>query len=150
MNTLEMALTFGGLCASVLGIILAAIFKPSKKTIGKYTPVAIICVGILSAIIGFSIYHFNTVEYEHNEITVTITDKNSRYHKYKNRRYRKKNNNCRRDYYFYFDDHKVKVDHTTYNKYDIGDTVVITETITYRLDRKTGEKEIEDISYEEN
>ena len=104
MNTLEMALTFGGLCASVLGIILAAIFKPSKKTIGKYTLVAIICVGILSAIIGFSIYHFNTVEYEHNEITVTIADKNSRYHKYKNRRYRKKNNNCRRDYYFYFDD----------------------------------------------
>ena len=150
MNTLEMALTFGGLCASVLGIIVAAIFRHFKKLIGTYISMAIICVGVLSTVIGFSIYHFNTVEYEHNEITVTITDKNSRYHKYKNSRYRKKNNNCRRDYYFYFDDHKVKVDHTTYNKYDIGDTVVITETITYRLDRETGEKEIEDISYEEN
>lgn len=149
MNTLEMALTFGGLCASVLGIILAAIFNHFEKVIGKRISIAIICVGILSTVIGFSIYNFNTLEYEHNEITVTIADKNSRYHAYKNRRYRKKNNNCRRDYYFYFDNNRVKVDHTTYDKYDIGDTIVITETITYRLDRETGEKEIEDISYNE-
>ena len=76
MNTLEMALTFGGLCAFVLGIILAAIFRHFKKLIGTYISMAIICVGVLSTVIGFSIYHFNTVEYEHNEITVTITDKN--------------------------------------------------------------------------
>lgn len=149
MNTLETTLVFGGLCASVLGIILAAIFSHFKKRIGECISIAIICVGILSAVIGLFIYHFNTIEYEHNEISVTITDKNSRYHKYKNRRYRKKNHNCRRDYYFYFDDNRVKVDHTTYDKYDIGDTIVITETITYRLDRETGEKEIEDISYNE-
>ena len=142
MNTLETALTFGGLCAFVLGIILAAIFNHFEKVIGECISIAIICVGILSTVIGFSIYDFNTLEYEHNKIVITITDKSSR-------SYRSGKYNLHHDYYFYFDDNRVKVDHTTYNKYDIGDTIVITETITYRLNRETGEKEIEDISYNE-
>ena len=142
MNTLEMALAFGGLCAFVLGIILTAIFCHFEKLIGTYISIAIICVGILSTVVGFSIYNFNTLEYEHNEIVITITDKSSR-------SYRSGKYNLRHNYYFYFDDNKIKVDHTTYNKYDIGDTIVITETIAYRLDRETGEKEIEDISYNE-
>ena len=142
MNTLETALTFGGLCASVLGIILAMIFNHFEKVIGECISIAIICVGILSIVIGFSIYNFNTLEYEHNEIAITITNKSSR-------SYRSGKYNLRHDYYFYFDDHRIKVDHTTYNKYDIGDTILITETIAYRLDRETGERTLENVTYNE-
>lgn len=145
MNTLECILVFGGLGAVVVGLILAAIFIHFDICINISTTLCPILIGfgLMSLLSGVILYDTNTLEYEHTEIIITIEDKKTISH-------RMGKYGVRHDYFFYFNENdKIEVDCGTYDKYNVNDELVIKKTYCYRVDRETGERTLEKITYNE-
>ena len=94
-------------------------------------------IGIFILFCGVSLYDYNTTVTETETILITITDKGAvRKNGYKTHR---------RYYYFYFfsdenTEEKMRVDFSTYDKYEVNDTIAVTKSTTYRIDRDTKEK----------
>lgn len=124
----------------VLILIAAIIVAKSDFMSGSLLKiVTIMAITGLFFVVGAGIsYNVATTETETEKILITISDKDTE---------RKRAGKAHRThYYFYFfvdenTENKVQVDFSTYNKYDINDTIVITKTTTYNIDRDTKEKE---------
>lgn len=145
MNTLEGILFFGGLGAVVIGLILAAIFVYFEICNDIATRICVILIGcgVMFFVLGNAIYDVNTLEYEHTEIVITIENKRAISH-------RAGKYGIRYDYFFYFNGNdKIEVDESTYNNFNKGDTLVIKKTYCYRVDRETGERTLEKVTYNE-
>ena len=148
MNMLEGILFYGGAASFVLGLILIAVFVRTgifSKNLGRLC-VFLIGFGIVIFCIGDAMYDENTLEAEHTEIVITIEDKKVIAH----RRHHIRNYSVRHDYFFYFNEcEKIEVDYNTYKKYNINDELVIKKTYWYRIDKETGERTLEKITYNE-
>lgn len=144
MNTLEGILFFGGLVAVVIGLILAVIFVYFDIYNDIATRICVILIGggVMFFVLGNAIYNVNTLEYEHTEIVITIENKRAISHHTKY--------NIHHNFFFYFNGNdKIEVDESTYNNFDKGDTLVIKKTYCYRIDRETGERTLEKVTYNE-
>lgn len=124
----------------VLILIAAIIVAKSDFMSGSLLKiVTIMAITGLFFVVGAGIsYTEATTETETEKILITISDKNTER--------RRAGKVSRTHYYFYFfidenTENKVQVDFSTYNKYDINDTIVITKTTTYNIDRDTKERE---------
>lgn len=147
MNILEGILCYGGIVGFLLGIILTKIFAKLGKSPNLVYSTAILLVGggLICCLIGNTIYNNNTLECETVDIVITIQDKQE----YK--RLTGKMGNVRRHHYFFCfnDTEKIEVDASTYKKFNKGDTLVIKKTYCYRIDRETGERTLEKVTYNE-
>ena len=145
MNTLECILFYGGIGSVVLGLIIMLIGICTdilNNKLGTFC-VFFIGFGIVAFGIGNSMYNANTLETEHTEIVITIEDKETTSH-------RVGKFGIRHDYFFYFNKYeKIEVDCGTYEKYSINDELVIKKTYWYRIDRETGERTLEKVTYNE-
>lgn len=136
MTNFEITLVCLGLTFSVIGF---AVWYFTGQTSSKREKICIAvgAIGIFILFCGISSYDYNTTVTETETILITITDKNSvRRGGYKTHI---------QDYYFYFfsdenTEDKMRVDFSTYNKYNVNDTIVVTKSTTYRIDRNTKEK----------
>ena len=145
MNTLESVLFYGGIGAVALGLIIIIIIVIGDISNEKLSNLCtfLISFGLIAFLVGLSIYNTNTLEKEPTEIVITIEDK-------KRNSYRIGKYGLRHDYYFYFNEgEKIEVDCSTYNKYEINDELVIKKTYWYRVDRETGERTLEKVTYNE-
>ena len=145
MNTLESVLFYGGIGSFILGLILMIIGIGAdifSEKLGKLC-ILLIGFGIVAFGVGNSIYNANTLETEDAEIIITIEDKKTTSH-------RVGKYGISHDYFFYFNKcEKIEVDCGTYEKYNINDELVIKKTYWYRIDRETGERTLEKITYNE-
>ena len=145
MNTLESVLFYGGIGAIALGLIIIIIIIIGDISNEKLSNLYIFLIGFgfITSIIGLSIYDTNTLEKEPTEIVITIeNEERTSYHigKY----------GLRYDYFFYFNEgEKIEVDCSTYNKYEINDELIIKKIYWYRVDRETGERTLEQVTYNE-
>lgn len=144
MNTLESILCYGGIAALLLGLILMAVFvglgNDSKFACSAIT--VLIGGGLTCFLFGNFIYDNNTLEYEKADIIITIQDKREDTHIVGTVR--------RHHYFFCFNDTgKIEVDEGTYRNFNKGDTIVIKKTYCYRIDRETGERTLEKVTYNE-
>ena len=145
MNTLESVLFYGGIGAIALGLIIIIIIVIGDISNEKLSNLYIFLIGFgfITSIIGFSIYDTNTLEKEPTEIVITIENK-------ERTTYRIGKYGTGHDYFFYFNEgEKIEVDCSTYNKYEINDELVIKKTYWYRIDRETGERTLEQVTYNE-
>ena len=98
--------------------------------------------GLICFLFGNFIYDNNTLEYEKADIIITIQDKREDTHIAGTVR--------RHHYFFCFNDtEKIEVDVGTYRNFNKGDTIVIKKTYCYRIDRETGERTLEKVTYNE-
>ena len=145
MNTLESILFYGGIGAVALGLIIIIIIVIGDISHEKLRNLCIclISFGLIVFLVGLSINNTNTLEKEPTEIVITIEDKKKTSHrigKY----------GLRHDYFFYFNEgEKIEVDCSTYNKYEINDELIIKKNYWYRIDRETGERTLEKVTYSE-
>ena len=145
MNTLESVLFYGGIGAIALGLIIIIIIIIGDISNEKLSNLYIFLVGFgfITSIIGCSIYDTNTLEKEPTEIVITIENKEST-------TYRIGKYGTGYDYFFYFNGgEKIEVDCSTYNKYEINDELIIKKIYWYRVDRETGERTLEQVTYNE-
>ena len=144
MNTLESILFYGGIGAVILGLIIMAIGIGGDIFSEKLGKLCILLIGggLTCFLFGNFIYDNNTLEYEKADIIITIQDKREDTHIVgKVRRHR---------YFFCFNDtEKIEVDEGTYRNFNKGDTIVIKKTYWYRIDRETGERTLEKVTYNE-
>lgn len=144
MNTLESILCYGGIAALLLGLILmAVVVMLGNGSDFAYSAVMILIGGgLICFLVGNSMYDINTLEYEKVDIIITIQDKQERT--------RLVNKVRRHHYYFCFNDtEEIEVDAETYRNFNKGDTLVIKKTYCYRVDRETGERTLEKVTYNE-
>ena len=145
MNTLESVLFYGGIGAVALGLIIIIIIVIGDISNEKLSNLCIFLIsfGLIAFLVGLSIYNTNTLEKEPTEIVITIEDK-------KKTTYRIGKYGTGHDYLFYFNNgEKIEVDCSTYNKYQINDELIIKKIYWYRVDRETGERTLEDVTYSE-
>ena len=145
MNTLESILCYGGIVFLILGLIIAIIDIMVDFFSEKLGVLCIFFIGcgIVAFGIGNSMYNANTLETEDAEIIITIEDKKTTSH-------RVGKYGISHDYFFYFNKcEKIEVDCGTYKKYNINDELVIKKTYWYRIDRETGERTLEKVTYNE-
>ena len=145
MNTIESILVYGGIICLILGLIIAIIDIMVDFFSEKLGTVCILLIGfgIVAFGIGNSMYNANTLETENAEIIITIEDKKTTSH-------RVGKYGISHDYFFYFNEcEKIEVDCGTYEKYNINDELVIKKTYWYRIDRETGERTLEKVTYNE-
>lgn len=145
MNTLESVLFYGGIGAVALGLIIIIIIVIGDISNEKLSNLCtfLIGFGLIAFLVGLSIYNTNTLEKEPAEIVIAIEDK-------KKTTYRIGKYGTGHDYYFYFNEgEKIEVDCSTYNKYEINDELVIKKIYWYRVDRETGKRTLEDVTYSE-
>lgn len=143
MNMLEGILFYGGVASFALGLILMIIGIGTDIFSEKLDVLCILLIGfgIVAFGIGNSMYNANTLEAEDAEIIITIEDKKTTSH-------RVGKYGVSHDYFFYFNEcEKIEVDCGTYEKYNINDELVIKKTYWYRIDRKTGERTLEKVTY---
>lgn len=141
MNTLESILCYGGIAALLLGLIMAVIVILGNGSDFAYSAIMVLIGGgLICFLFGNFIYDNNTLEYEKADIIITIQDKREDTHIVgRVRRYR---------YFFCFNDtEKIEVDVGTYRNFNKGDTIVIKKTYCYRIDRETGERTLEKVTY---
>ena len=144
MNTLESILFYGGIGAVILGLIVMAIGIGTDIFSEKLGKLCILLIGggLTCFLFGNFIYDNNTLEYEKADIIITIQDKREDTHIAGKVR--------RHHYFFCFDDtEKIEVDAGTYRNFNKGDTIVIKKTYCYRIDRETGERTLEKVTYNE-
>ena len=144
MNTLESILFYGGISAVILGLIIMAIDIGASVFSEKLGKLCILLIGggLTCFLFGNFIYDNNTLEYEKADIIITIQDKREDTHIAGKVR--------RHHYFFCFDDtEKIEVDAGTYRNFNKGDTIVIKKTYCYRIDRETGERTLEKVTYNE-
>lgn len=144
MNTLESILCYGGIAGFLLGIILTKVFAKLGKSPNLVYSTAILLVGggLICCLIGNTIYNNNTLEYEKVDIVITIQDKQE--HSRLVGKVRKHH------YFFCFNDtEEIEVDASTYRNFNKGDTLIIKKTYCYRIDRETGERILEKVTYNE-
>ena len=145
MNTLESVLFYGGIGAVALGLIIIIIIVIGDISNEKLSNFYMFLIGFgsIASIIGFSIYDINTLEKEPTEIVITIENK-------ERTTYRIGKYGTGDDYFFYFNEgEKIEVDCSTYNKYEINDELIIKKIYWYRVDRETGERTLEQVTYNE-
>ena len=145
MNTIESILVYGGIISFILGLKLIVVFVCADIFSDRLEQLCIFLIGfgIVAFGIGGSMYNANTLETEHTEIVITIEDKETTTH-------HKGKYGIHHDYFFYFNEcEKIEVDCGTYKKYEINDELVIEKTYWYRIDRKTGERTLEKVTYNE-
>ena len=144
MNTLESILFYGGTGVVILGLIVMAIGIGKdifSKEFGKLCAF-LIGGGLICFLFGNFIYDNNTLEYKKADIIITIQDKREDTHIVGTVR--------RHHYFFCFNDtEKIEVDAGTYRNFNKGDTIVIKKTYCYRIDRETGERTLERVTYNE-
>lgn len=144
MNTLESILCYGGIAALLLGLILMVIvvMLGSGSDFAYSAVMVLIGGGLICFLVGNSMYDVNTLEYEKVDIIITIQDK--REHSRLVGKVRQHH------YYFCFNDtEEIEVDASTYRNFNKGDTLVIKKTYCYRIDRETGERTLEKVTYNE-
>ena len=144
MNTLESILCYGGIAALLLGLIfMAVVVMLGKGSDFAYSAVMVLIGGgLICFLFGNFIYDNNTLEYEKTDIIITIQDKREDTHIVGKVR--------RHHYFFCFNDtEKIEVDAGTYRNFNKGDTLVIKKTYCYRIDRETGERTLEKVTYNE-
>ena len=142
MNMLEGILFYGGIASFVLGLILIAIDIGVDIFSEKLGTLCILLIGfgIVAFGIGNSIYNANTLETEDAEIIITIEDKKTTTQRV--------GYVISHDYFFYYNEcEKIEVDYSTYKKYNINDELVIKKTYWYRIDRETGKRTLEKVTY---
>ena len=145
MNTIESILVYGGIISFILGLKLIVVFMCADIFSDRLEQLCIFLIGfgIVAFGIGGSMYNANTLETEHTEIVITIEDKETTSHHVGK-------HGIRHDYFFYFNEcEKIEVDCGTYEKYNINDELVIKKTYWYRIDRETGERTLEKVTYNE-
>ena len=145
MNTLESILFYGGIISFILGLTLIVVFVCTDIFSDRLEQLCIFLIGfgIVAFGIGRSMYNANTLEKEYIEIVITIEDKKTTSH-------RVGKYGISHDYFFYFNKcEKIEVDCGTYEKYNINDELVIKKTYWYRIDRETGERTLERVTYNE-
>ena len=145
MNTLESVLFYGGIGVIALGLIIIIIIIIGDISNEKLSNLYMFLIGFgfITSIIGVSIYDINTLEKEPTEIVITIENK-------ERTTYRIGKYGTEDDYFFYFNEgEKIEVDCSTYNKYEINDELIIKKIYWYRVDRETGERTLEDVTYSE-
>ena len=144
MNTLENILFYGGIGAITLGLIVMAIGIGAdifSERLGKLC-IFLIGGGLICFLFGNFIYNNNTLEYEKADVIITIQDKREDTHIVGKVR--------QHHYFFYFNDtEKIEVDVGTYRNFNKGDTIVIKKTYCYRIDRETGKRTLEKVTYNE-
>ena len=145
MNTIESILVYGGIISFILGLKLIVVFMCADIFSDRLEQLCIFLIGfgIVAFGIGGSMYNANTLETEDAEIIITIEDKKTTSHRV---------GKCgiSHDYFFYFNKcEKIEVDCGTYEKYNINDELVIKKTYWYRIDRETGERTLEKVTYNE-
>ena len=144
MNTLESILFYGGIGAVILGLILMIIGIGADIFSERFGKLCIFLIGggLICFLFGNFIYDNNTLEYKKADIIITIQDKQEDTHIVGKVR--------RHHYFFCFNDtEKIEVDAGTYRNFNKGDTIVIKKTYRYRIDRETGERTLERVTYNE-
>ena len=144
MNTLESILCYGGIAALLLGLILmvVVVMLGNGSDFAYSAIMVLIGGGLICFLFGNFIYDNNTLEYEKADIIITIQDKREDTHIVGKVR--------RHHYFFCFNDtEKIEVDAGTYRNFNKGDTLVIKKTYCYRVDRETGERTLEKVTYNE-
>ena len=144
MNTLESILFYGGIGAVILGLILMIIGIGADIFSERFGKLCIFLIGggLICFLFGNFIYDNNTLEYKKADIIITIQDKQEDTHIVGKVR--------RHHYFFCFNDtEKIEVDAGTYRNFNKGDTIVIKKTYWYRIDRETGERTLERVTYNE-
>ena len=136
MSDFEITLVVLGLAFSVIGFAVWYFTEETNAKCGKIC-ITVGIIGIFILFSGVNLYHYNTTVVETETILITITDKYSVS--------RRTGKTHKQYYYFYFlsdenTENRIKVDFSTYNKYDIDDTVAVTKSTTYKIDRDTKEK----------
>lgn len=144
MNTLESILCYGGIAALLLGLILmAVIVMLGNGSDFAYSAVMVLIGGgLICFLVGNSMYDVNTLEYEKVDMIITIQDKQE---------HTRLVGKVRKHHYFFCfnDTEEIEVDADTYRNFNKGDTLVIKKTYCYRIDRKTGERTLEKVTYNE-
>lgn len=144
MNTLESILCYGGIATLLLGLILMVIvvMLGSGSDFAYSAVMVLIGGGLICFLTGNSMYDNNTLEYEKVDIIITIQDKQE---------HTRLVGKIRRHHYFFCfnDTEEIEVDASTYRNFNKGDTLVIKKTYCYRIDRETGERTLEKVTYNE-